>query len=426
MIAKRTRSAATKSTSHNKSNTFAMDIVGSNVDDDNNLLSSRRRKYLILALMLKRKQLFRNKLNEEGRKRRCRNIPRNSLTPPTKSAWHTLYSSGDDGALITVTGFDHATFKHILDIFTPFFEGYTPWIGKDTADGLKFRKVRADERRGRKRLVTATSCLGLVLAWYRFRGGEFILQGWFGFTGGHTNIWLRFGRRMLLKSLIDQQDAIVKLPTAEEIAFCQEAISKRHSSLEKVYCFADGLKLPFQSCDGLTEQSMFYNGWTHGHYVTNLFVFSAKGKIIDAVINVPGSVHDSTLAVWGGTYKKLKRIFDETGGICAVDSAFAARNAPYLIRSGKDFTEANSAAEMVKMKEATSLRQAAEWEMRAIQGSMPRLKDPLEYEEKGERKRIIKLIPILYNIRLERVGLNQIANTYVPNWSRDSRYYIKK
>ena len=76
------------------------------------------------------------------------------------------------------------------------------------------------------------------------------------------------------------------------------------------------------------------------------------------------------------------------------------------------------------IREATSLRQAAEWGMRAIQGSMPRLKDNLHYEDNGERKRIMKLVPLLYNLRLARVGLNQIANTYVPRWSNDANYYM--
>ena len=57
------------------------------------------------------------------------------------------------------------------------------------------------------------------------------------------------------------------------------------------------LKLPFEACSGLLEQGMFYNGWTHGHYITNVFVFGADGTIIDAVLNVPGSVHDSQVAI---------------------------------------------------------------------------------------------------------------------------------
>ena len=254
---------------------------------------------------------FYHLLNEEGRRRRCRNIPRNSLTNPSVSAWEALYQSGDDGALITVTGFDHDTFAFLLQLFMPNFNSFTPWVGR--GDGFQFVRIKEGEKRGRKRLVTASACLGLVLAWYRFKGGEFVLQGWFGSTGGHTNTWLRFGRRMLLMSILNIPEAKVGLPTNEKVKFYQEAIAARHSSLVNVYCFADGLKLPFQSCEGLTEQSMFYNGWTHGHYVTNLFVFGADGRIIDAVLNVPGSVHDSTVASWGGTCLKLKEVYERTG-----------------------------------------------------------------------------------------------------------------
>lgn len=184
------------------------------------------------------------------------------------------------------------------------------------------------------------------------------------------------------------------------------------------------MKIAFEACEGLTDQGKFYNGWLHGHFITNLFVFGADGRILNAIINVPGSVHDSTLAVWGGTYRKLQEIYERTGGICCVDSAFAAYNSPYLIRSAQDANIAKSARELIQMREATSLRQAAEWGMRAIQGSMPRLKDAMHYETKGERKRIMKLVPLLYNIRLAMVGLNQIANTYVPNWSKDADYFV--
>ena len=67
-----------------------------------------------------------------------------------------------------------------------------------------------------------------------------------------------------------------------------------------MYCFADGLKLPFEACAALLKQGMYYNGWTHGHYITNVFVFAADGTCIDCVLNVPGSVHDSQVADWTG------------------------------------------------------------------------------------------------------------------------------
>jgi hypothetical protein len=109
---------------------------------------------------------------------------------------------------------------------------------------------------------------------------------------------------MLLKVLIRQGEGLVRFPDDATIQAYTQAIQARHRSLDNVFCTADGLKLPFQQCLGLSEQSMFYNGWLHGHYITNVFVFGADGRIIHAVLNVPGSVHDSTVAVWGGTYKK--------------------------------------------------------------------------------------------------------------------------
>ena len=225
-------------------------------------------------------------------------------------------------------------------------------------------------------------------------------------------------------ALTDVEECKVKLPTDEKVSVLKESVVKRRPSLKNVFCVADGLKIPLQSCSGLNEQSIYFNGWQHGHYITNLFVFSMDGLIIDCVMNVPGSVHDSTIAIWGGTYIKLKELYERNGGICCVDSAFAAGHAPYPLKSAQDINSAKDAHHMVQLQEATSLRQVAEWGMRAIQGSMPRLKDHMMYEENGERKRIMKLIPKLYNLRVARVGLNQIANTYVPAWTKNADFII--
>ena len=51
--------------------------------------------------------------------------------------------------------------------------------------------------------------------------------------------------------------------------------------------------------------------------------------------------------------------------------------------------------------------------MRAFQASFPRLKDRLIYEERGERRLILELALLLFNYRTNKVGLNQIRNTYM-------------
>ena len=368
-------------------------------------------------------EAFWKKLDAEGRRRRDRKIPRVSLLSPKESPWQRLYSSGNDQALITVTGFDHAAFKIMLDMYAPFFLKFTPWTGDQ--DGSTYRRLQATlkNKGGRKRIIMPHASLALVLAWYRFRGAEFALQGWFGFTGSHANVWLRFGRRMLLKAMLKCDEARPVWPDADQIERLKGIVKQHHTSLTDVFCVMDGLKLTFEQCHELEEQGMYYNGWTHGHYITNLLVFAVDGRIIKCVLNVPGSIHDSTLCNWGGVYDELADIYQATGGKCCVDSAFKSNPNPYLIKSSQDVTRCETGLEVIQSLQATSLRQAAEWGMRAIQSAFPRLKDKIKYEADAvERKLMIKLVVMLYNFCLEHVGLNQIRNTYVPNWSKDAAY----
>ena len=392
----------------------------------------RRKRLLLFAyryyLSLKKKKYFFQNLNLEGRLRHNRGLNRGSLVDPKLSPWQKLYDSRDNPALITVTGLDHDAFAELLKLYEPLYNEYTPWTGQ--CDGTTYRRLRVSvsKGRGRKRIISAAASLGLVLAWYRFRGAEFILQGWFGFTHTHNNVWLRFGRRMLLKALRRHPEAQIKIPDDEEIKEMKKICLQRHDALENVYCFADGLKLMLEQAGDDDIQGMYYNAWTHDHYVTNVFVFSICGRIIAGVVNAPGCLHDSTLADWGGVYELLHEVYIRTGGICCVDSAFQSEGCDYLIRSAQDTTKAKNELELIQITQATSLRQAAEWGMHAIQSSMPRLKDrfPYEEEDKAHRERdlILRIVPLLYNFRLEFVGLNQIRSTYIPSWSKDADYYI--
>ena len=50
--------------------------------------------------------------------------------------------------------------------------------------------------------------------------------------------------------------------------------------------------------------------------------------------------------------------------------------------------------------------------MRMIEGSLPRLKDPLLFEEQGDCKVILRLMVHLYNFQTAQVGINQIMNSF--------------
>jgi hypothetical protein len=66
------------------------------------------------------------------------------------------------------------------------------------------------------------------------------------------------------------------------------------------------------------------------------------------------------------------------------------------------------------------MRQAAEWGMRAIQSSFPRLKDTFVYEETGEHRIVMKMLCLLYNLRARTVGINQIKNVFMKQLDEDA------
>ena len=91
----------------------------------------------------------------------------------------------------------------------------------------------------------------------------------------------------------------------------------------------DGLKLYLQQSPNCLIQSRHYNGWKHDHYVTNILGFYPAGTVVVACMNVPGCIHDSMVCEWGDIYSQLEKVHEETGGTCAVDSAFSKKNATF-------------------------------------------------------------------------------------------------
>ena len=75
-------------------------------------------------------------------------------------------------------------------------------------------------------------------------------------------------------------------------------------------------------------------------------------------------------------------------------------------------------------REATSVRQAAEWGNGALLSSFPRLKERFPYEERGERKIMLSVIILLYNFRSRHVGINQILHVYMPHLSAEANYIL--
>ena len=221
-------------------------------------------------------------------------------------------------------------------------------------------------------------------------------------------------------------DSAIKLPTREEIAQFQVAISSMYTSIPNVYAALDGLKLTLEQAGDDDTQNAFYNGWTCDHYVSCLFLFTPDGRIRAAYLNAPGSWHDSTNALFSGIYKKVDWLYQQTGGQVVVDSAFGTANRKSMIKSHQSNfdTHGNIRQHSQVHKDATSVRQMSEWGMKGFQGSFPRIHDRIIYEEAGERRVILTLITLLYNYRASVLGYNQIQSVFMPHLNTDTNLYL--
>lgn len=360
-------------------------------------------------------------MSDEDYMRRVRKIPRRALLDPNAAPFQRLFTSGNDSSLITLTGLNHNSFNYVLEKFHILYTKFSPY----STHG-KIRKL-SETQRGRPRLMTSAQCLGLTLAWTRTRGSMAILSLLFGATGSVVSLFLRFGRRILLRVLVRDSQAAVTLPTEEQVDQFRKEFENRHSLLGDIWAVADGLKLRLQASSDTYMQNMHYNGWTHGHYVTNVLVFSPDGVIRACALNAPGALHDSTVAEYGGVYQKLQSIFDRTGGKVLVDSAFSRANNDFLIKSSQThLVDASDSHGLLQGRQATSARQAAEWGMRALQGSFPRLQDVFPWETRGERKLVLRTCILLFNLRTNLVGINQILNVYTPHLSDTANHIVQR
>ena len=114
-----------------------------------------------------------------------------------------------------------------------------------------------------------------------------------------------------------------------------------------------------------------------------------------------------------GVYQKMEELYNDFGVKIVVDSAFNLAGKPYLIQSSQD--DPNDARGVTLNRAATSVRQLSEHGMRMIQGQFPRLKDPMLYEEFGERRVILNLMVLLYNYQTNMTGINEILNSFMSN-----------
>lgn len=277
--------------------------------------------------------------------------------------------------------------------------------------------------RGRRSSLTSIDKLGLYLHHVNSTMKMKTLSQLFGVPPSTVSRAIAEVSYRICEYLIDDPDCRIRWPTIEEQRILADKIKAREPDLEQgAFAFVDGCSFPCEVGSTIDEQNAYYNSWKGGTFVNNLFVFSPTGKIIFAALNAPGSWHDAQLCL-----DLLPLLLDPTRtapelGIIA-DTAFP-RTGPLeqkiLTPSSFDSLSINTEVayrELLRHQLITSLRQSAEWGMRALQGTFGRLKVPQTHHHK-KRSRCLLSIALLHNFRTTYVGFNQIATVFADDYEQ--------
>ena len=118
----------------------------------------------------------------------------------------------------------------------------------------------------------------------------------FGVIESTANDCISDMRSLVIERLMKRKESRVRWPTREDMEVWAAMVQLREPSVETVIGFVDGLFLPCQCSDRAEEQFAFYSGKECTTGVNNVLAFSPFGKCFYALINYPGSWHDSSVA----------------------------------------------------------------------------------------------------------------------------------
>lgn len=186
---------------------------------------------------------------------------------------------------------------------------------------------------------------------------------------------------------------------------------ERQPLAEGVIGFMDGVSFLVECPSEEVIQNAYYDGYQCDTTINYIMVFGPDDKVFFGCLNFPGSWHDSMLL--GTMLEFIIDSLDIDKKIC-VDQGFSRDGSAVLVGpiSNRAARKLSAVVKDLLMRRAnayTSLRQSAEWGMRGLQGSFPRLKSRLQNSEK--RYNVILSILLIHNFRTSIVGLNQILFT---------------
>lgn len=333
-----------------------------------------------------------------NRRRNNAKVTRSALLGPKFAPWYRLLNFGDDLSFLTLTGLTRFAFME---------------LEAAVSHGLP-------ERTGRPPQLDFRGQLGLYLFFLGSRMPLKHLCMLFGVVPSTASVFINRFIRLVPRKLRRNDRAAVRFPSPERMAELARLVQQREPLATNIIGFADGLALPVQCSSDDHEQSVHYNGLHHDTTVNNVLLFLADGMVGFACLNYPGSWHDAQVSM-----SLIKTVLDRIGtyAVC-VDQGFPRGGdlfgifvGPLSKRARRNLAPALAPVMLQKHAVYVSLRQAAEWGMRALQGTFARMSSRLT-SNKEKRGLILQGIVLLHNFRTSYIGLNQIRKVFDPEYEQ--------
>lgn len=194
-------------------------------------------------------------------------------------------------------------------------------------------------------------------------------------------------------------------------------VNKKNSFVRGRWGFIDGKNYHIQKPSNSDIQNACYNGWLHATLVTGCFCFGVDGTIVWGKHNIVGSWNDGDVSR-EFQQKLADEALNEIDHGVLSDSAFPVRGDMFTriltpLKEGElEKQPRHLQGAILAMSNAiTSLRQAAEWGMGAVEKVYRILLLRLPFNP-VKRKTRLEVIYRLYNYRVRTTNISQIKNYF--------------
>ena len=227
---------------------------------------------------------------------------RAALLRPVKSnmdtPWVRLLSCGVDDEFLISLSFTRCI---VLQRLLPYFE----YERERLNFGSLYRTGPKTRRRNPQ--LQSVELLGISLWYLKTKGSGYTLCPIFGIIPASLSVWLDYSLEVSLRVVKKTSKTEFEIRWLDEREMLASSLLLQNNRtngplLKGVFAVTDGSRMPCADYMDVDTQNAYFEGFTQGVEVTNLFVWNFYGEIMHAAVNFPGSWHDKKLAGASGLY----------------------------------------------------------------------------------------------------------------------------